>query len=44
VGAQGADGRDESGHDEVRESSMAAYLILLALLGLVAIVVWEGFS
>jgi hypothetical protein len=44
MGAEGADGRDEPGRDEVRESSMTAYLISLALLGLVAIAVWEGFS
>ena len=44
VGAEGADGRDKPDHDEVRESSMTAYLISLALAGLVAIAVWEGFS
>ena len=44
MGAEGADGRDESRHDEVRDSSMTAYLISLALAGLVAIAVWEGFS
>ena len=44
MGAEGADGRDKPGHDEVGESSMTAYLISLALAGLVAIAVWEGFS
>jgi hypothetical protein len=44
MGAEGADGRDKPGHDEVRESGMTAYLISLALLGLVAIAVAEGFS
>ena len=44
MGAEGADGREKPGHDEVRESSMTAYLISLALAGLIAIAVWEGFS
>jgi hypothetical protein len=43
-GAECADGRDKPGHDEVRESCMTAYLISLALAGLVAIALWEGFS
>jgi hypothetical protein len=44
MGAEGADGRDKPGRDEMRETSMTAYLISLALAGLVAIAVWEGFS
>jgi hypothetical protein len=44
VPGMGADDLDEPGHDEVRYSSMTAYLISLALAGLVAIAVWEGFS
>jgi hypothetical protein len=44
VPRMGADGRGKPGHDEVRESSMTAYLISLALAGLVAIALWEGFS
>jgi hypothetical protein len=40
--------RIKSGHDELyvptREASMTAYLISLALAGLVAIAVWEGLS
>jgi hypothetical protein len=44
MGAEDVDGRDKPGHDEVRENSMTAYLIALALAGLVAIAVWEGFS
>ena len=39
-----AEGADKPGHDEARESSMTAYLISLALAGLIAIAVWEGFS
>jgi hypothetical protein len=42
------DARIKSGHDELRvptrEASMTAYLISLALAGLVAIAVWEGLS
>jgi hypothetical protein len=44
IGAESTDGRDKPDHDEVRESGMTAYLISLALAGLVAIAVWEGFS
>ena len=44
VPGMGADDWDKPGHDEVRDSSMTAYLISLALAGLVAIAVWEGFS
>jgi hypothetical protein len=44
VPGMGADGRDKPGRDEMRETSMTAYLISLALAGLVAIAVWEGFS
>jgi hypothetical protein len=46
----GSSGRDalRAGHDELcvptRDNGMTAYLISLALVGLIAIAVWEGFS
>jgi hypothetical protein len=40
------DARHEAGHDDQlgERRDMTAYLISLALAGLIAIAVWEGFS